>query len=180
MTRLSRTIRIVLAIGAVCMILGGAVAIIIAAATLVSGRQEPQLIVSQGNEVAIPEAGLFGGSVMVYTGSPAGGNPHQLGCDLIEEDGDRAQLTRMSSFDHALKDPIAFDGTTWYPFTEVDLQSSPATLQCPGEGLSTAGVSQPSLFGGAANLVTWSAFSSGLISICVGTLALIVLRRTTR
>lgn len=66
MTRLAPTIRSVLAFGAVCLLLSGLLAIVIGAVSLAAGRGEPQLRVSQGGEVAIPEAGLFGGSLMVY------------------------------------------------------------------------------------------------------------------
>lgn len=180
MTRLAPTIRSVLTFGAVCLLLGGLLAIVIGAVSLVSGRGEPQLRVSQGGEVAIPEAGLFGGSVMAYTGSPAGAGPRQLGCEVITEDGALASSLRMGAFDHALRDPITVDGTTWYPLTEVDLTSSPATLRCPGDVLSPAGVAEPSTFGGLTNLVSWTAFSFGLISISMGAIALVALRLTRR
>lgn len=181
MTRFTSTLRFVLVLAGVSMVLAGLAGVAVGAVTLWSGSDEVRLDVSTGPEVTVPAAsGVLGGSVMVYTARPAGESPRMLGCELVEADGDVASGTRLGAFDHALDDPVTVDGTTWYPFTQIELGSDPATLRCPGDLLSSAGVSQQSTFGGMTTFIGAFALGSGLLSLVLGVGALLAVRLVRR
>lgn len=180
MSNLSSTMRSVLLLAGVSMLIGGVASILVGVMALSAGQQGPELTVVSGPSVDIPEAsGLFGGTVTVYTSSRMDSGPTTLGCQLVEADGDIAQSTRMSSFTSVLGDQVSVDGVTWYPFTEVDLASSTATLDCPGSTLTSAATSTPSTFGGLSTGVGVFAFGTGLLLLVLGGFALVA-RRWTR
>ncbi|WP_162802782.1 hypothetical protein [Ornithinimicrobium avium] len=170
------TRRTVLRLGAVCMIVAGVLLLGVGAWAALSARDAPELTVSDGPEVVLPEAGVLGGSVTVYVDGPVEDGPSQLGCEVLRADGDVAQGTRMDAFTHALADPVTVEGATWHPLTEVDLFPAPATLSCPDELLSPAALSAPSTFGGDSLLVAGAALGFAPVGIVIGAVALLVLR----
>lgn len=172
------TTRTMLLLAGVSMLIGALATVVVAAIALRSGLADPKVTVWSGPRVEVPQARLFGGSVTVYTAERSGDSPHELGCRLVDADGAVAQSTRLSGFTHALGDPITVDGATWYPFTEVDLGTSRATLECPGTTvLRPAAVSAPSTFGGSATMIGTFAAGSAVLLLGGGTLALVAARR---
>lgn len=181
MTRFTSRLTFVLLFGGISMVVGGLAAMAIGAVTLVSAPDEVRLEVSSGPELVIPEeSGFLGGSVMVYTASPAEDSPTFLGCELVEADGDVASATKLGGLDYALGEPVTVDGTTWHPFTEIDLMPRPATLRCPGDVLAPAAISQQSTFGGSTTLIGSFALGAGLFALVMGVLALLASRVVRR
>lgn len=175
MSTFSSRLRFVLFFGGLCMVLGGLVALGIGVGTLSSAGGEADLSVSEGSDVAIPSSrGIFGGSVMVYSSTPVEDAPQRMGCELVEADGDLAQITRMGNVDHLLADPVTVDGATWYPLTEVKTVSQPATLRCPSGQFSSLAVSEASTFGRMSSAVGFFAVASGVLALVVGALAVVV------
>ncbi|WP_338749373.1 hypothetical protein [Janibacter alittae] len=174
MTRFSSVLKLVLLVAGVSLVVGGVASIIVGGVTLAQGNDPVRLTVSEGPEVVIPsDTGLLGGSVMVYTAEPASDSPRTLGCELIEDDGDVASGTRVGDVDFALGDPVTVEGTTWYPFTQVELQSEPATLTCSGDTLAGAALSEQSVFGRSTALVGLVALGAGVLGLAMGIPALI-------
>lgn len=177
----SSTLRSLLLIAGVSLLIGGAAALLVGALALSSGQQRPALSVVAGTSVELPaSSGMFGGKVMVYTSGPMDSGPAELGCQLVEADGDIAQSTRMSFLDHALGDPVSVDGVAWYPFTEVELASSAATLECRGNTLARAATSTPSVFGGLTSGIGAFAVGTGVLMLALGAAALVARRLTRR
>ena len=173
----SVTVRVVLLVAGVSMVVAGLAGIVVGGVALRSSVEPVRLTQVSGPEFTIPAAsGVFGGSVMVYTAEPAGASPRALDCRLVEDDGDVASGTRLGAFDHALADPVTVDGTTWHPFTQVELRSDPATLQCSGDTLTSAALSEQSTFGRLTTLVGVVALGAGLLGIVGGVAALVVAR----
>lgn len=157
------------------MVVGGLASMIVGGLTLARGTDPVRLTVAEGTQVAVPaSSGLLGGSVMVYTAEPATDSPRRLGCELIEDDGDVASGTRVGNFDFALGDPITVEGTTWHPFTQIELRSEPATLTCPGDTLTPAALSEQSTFGRSTTTVGLVALGAGVLGLVMGVVALIV------
>lgn len=169
-----------LLIAGVSLLIGGVAAIVAGAAALSSGQQRPALSVVAGPSVDLPASSWRGGKVMVYTSRSMESGPRQSGCQLVEADGDIAQSTRMSSLDHALGEPVTVDGVDWHPFTEVELASSTATLECRGDTLTPAAVSTPSVFGGLSGGIGVFAVGTGLLLLALGAVALVARRLTGR
>lgn len=159
------------------MVIVGLAAMAVGAVTLAQGNDPVRLSVAQGPDVHVPAvSGLWGGSVTVYIRQPASDSPRMLGCELVEADGEQASGTRIGNFDFALGDPVTVDGTTWYPFTEIDLRSAPATLRCSGDVLTSAAVSEQSTFGRSSTFIGYFALGSGAIGLILGVVALIAAR----
>lgn len=174
MTRFSSVLRLVLLVAGVSLVIGGVASIVVGGVTLAQGNDPVRLTVTEGPEAAVPPAsGLLGGSVMVYTAEPATDSPRRLGCELIEDDGDVASGTRVGNFDFALGDPITVEGTTWHPFTQIELRSEPATLTCPGDTLTPAALSEQSTFGRSTTTVGLVALGAGVLGLVMGVPALI-------
>lgn len=166
-------LRFVLLLAGISMVLVGVAALVVGAVALAAALDEPRLTPASGPTVTIPAGG---GSTTIYTAEPAGDGPYQLGCELLGADGKPEALTRMDSFTHALRDAVTVEETTWHPFTEIELRSSPATLTCPGDTLASAALSRPTTFGSLSGVIGAFALSSGLVSLVLGTLALVARR----
>lgn len=180
LSSLSPSPRAVLRLGAISLIVAGVLSLLVGAWALTSALGEPELAPSQGEDVAIPAAGTWGGSVTVYVDRPVEDGPGRLGCEVVEADGDIASGTRMEAFTFALADSVHVHGVTWHPLTEIDLASQPATLRCDGDLLSTAAVSAPSTFGGLSLLVAVAALGFAPVALVLGVVVLVLLRGSTR
>lgn len=183
MAPFSARLRFILLLAGVSMVVVGLASMAVGAVALAQGNDPVRLTVAQGSGVQVPAvSGLWGGSVTVYTREPVSDSPRMLGCELVEADGDQASGTRIGNFDFALGDPVTVDGTTWYPFTEIDLRSAPTTLRCSGGVLTSAAVSEQSTFGRSSSFIGYFALGSGAIGLILGVVALITARmvRPTR
>lgn len=173
--RFSSTLKFVLLLAGASLVVAGLAAITVGGVTLVRDAQQVRLTEVSGPQVPIPaSSGLFGGSVMVFTEAPSSDSPRESGCELVEADGDVASGTRIGAFDFALEDPVTVDGTTWYPFTQVELGPRPATLGCADGTLATAALSEQSTFGRMSTFIGVFALGSGVVALVMGVPALIV------
>lgn len=174
MAGFTSTLKFVLLLAGASMVIAGLGAMAVGGVTLAQDNDPVQLTVASGPEVAIPAAsGVLGGSVTVYTTARATDSPTMLGCELVEDDGELASGTRIGDFDFALGDPVTARGATWYPFTEIELESQPATLRCSGDILSSAAVSEQSTFGRSSTFIGGFALGSGLLALVLGIVALL-------
>lgn len=180
LTRLSPVQRAVLWVAGISLVVGGVLSLAVGTWALTSYLGEPELTVSQTEDVVLPAAGFLGGSVTVYLDEPPEESAGQLGCEVIDADGDVASGTRMDAFTFALADTVEVDGVTWHPLTEVDLVSQPATLSCPDALLSPAALSAPSTFGGTSLMVAGAALGFVPVALVMGVVVLVLLRGSTR
>lgn len=175
MSQFSSLLRVVMLVAGVSMVAVGVASVILGGVTLAETREPVELTVVEGSTVPIPENSSFwGGSVMVYTAAPAEESPNMLGCELVEADGDVASATRIGDFDRVLGEPVMVDGTTWYPFTEIEVRSEEATLSCSGDTLSSTAVSEQTTFGRSATFIGLIALGAGVAGLVLGSGALIV------
>lgn len=175
MTPLTSTLKLVMLVAGVSLVLGGLAAVAVGGVLLAEGNDPVRVTVVSGPEVPIPaESTLLGGSVTGYTAERPTESPAMLDCELIEHDGEQASGTRIGDFAFALSDPVTVDGTTWYPFAEIEVRSEPATLRCPGGDLSTVALSQESTFGPSTMLIGAVALGAGVLGLVMGSGGLLV------
>lgn len=170
MTRSTSTLTfVVMLVAGMSLVLAGLAAVTVGGVLLEEGNDPVRLTVVSGPEVPIPaQSTLLGGSVTVYTPERPTDSPAMLGCELIEHDGERASGTRIGDFDFALGAPVTLDGTTWYPFTQIEVLPQPATLHCPGDDLASAALSRESTFGRSTTVIGVVALVSGLMGLVLG------------
>lgn len=174
MTRFTSRLTFVMLLSGVSLVIGGLAMVAVGATFLMEGNKPVHLTVVTGPEIPIPaESTVLGGSVMVYIEAPAEESPFRLGCELVRADGELARSTRIDDFTFALGDPVTVDETTWYPFTEIEVLSEPATLRCPGVDLASVALSQESTFGRSTTFIGMIALGSGLFALVLGTGALL-------
>lgn len=166
-------LRTVLLVGAVCIVLAGLASLVLGLTTLARSSGEVELTVTE-QPVAVPTAGLFGGSTMVYAGAQVDQGPRELGCELVDDRGTAQSQTRLDQLSHALGDPLTVDGVTWYPLTEVSLASRPATLSCPAIPGQLA-VADGGTFGGDSRMIGAFATGTGLLFFLLGAVGVGVL-----
>lgn len=167
-------LKFVLLLSGVSLVVVGLAAMSVGVVTLAQSNDPVRPTAVQGPDVPIPEAsGLLGGSVMVYTAEPSSDSPYMLECELVDADGAAESGTRIGNFDFALGDPVTVGGTTWYPFTEIELRSEPATLRCAGDTLASAALSQQSTFGRSSTVIGLVALGAGVLGLVMGIPALI-------
>lgn len=174
MTLFSTRLKFVLVLSGVSMVVAGLAMLAAGAVFLVEGSQPVELTRVTGPEVPIPAQSTFlGGSVTVYTEAPTSKSPYMLGCDLVQADGELASGTAIGGLAYALGDPVTVDGTTWYPFTEIDVLPEPATLRCAEGDLASVALSQETTFGRTTTFIGVFGLGMGLVAVVLGALALL-------
>jgi hypothetical protein len=130
---------------------------------------------------ALPDAGLFGGSVTVYGATDAPSTPpSDLGCVLLSEDGDELSTAKLSELAvvRAGTPAITVDGQRLQPLFEVKSYPDGALLACSDSaGAEPLAVSRPATFGSAALAVRVVAGAGALLFGVVGVVGLLAFRR---
>lgn len=134
--------------------------------------------------VALPDLGVFGGSVTVYgrTGDAVVA-PSDLGCVLVDDTGEELNQAKVSHLSPSLRgtSSVTVDGEELRPLFEVRSYPDGARLACSDPGAAEPlAVSDPNTFGSAALTVRVVAALAAVMFFAVGTVALLALRRPRR
>lgn len=157
--------------GAVMMLIVGVLFLPFA---LLLPRVDPGARTVEGPPITLPAPGLLGSTVMVYS-SVKGADQRDLGCQLLDENGDEVGGLPLNSIAGALADPLEVDGTTFYGAFEASDWPKGGMIEC-AQGAQFA-LGDISIFGGLTGLIRSVALGAAGLFLLLGGVALAVLRR---
>lgn len=165
--------RTVMFAGAVCMLIASVLSLGVGVLAVSVTRTTPGLSVTEGNEVKVPKKGLMGGSITVYVSSPEPPQSRAVGCALSGGDSN-LRTNPVSDLKARMSGPRSVDGTTWYPFVEIDLGRGPTAFACEGVSGPFAVTESSAL--NDAGLITAGAFGAAGLMAIAGTVGVVLLR----
>jgi hypothetical protein len=172
--------RAALTFGAVMLLLAGVV--LLPLSFVLAGQGTPTVSrVDDPTSIALPQPGLFSGSVTVY-GRVSGDRPgvRDLGCRLLNRTGSEQPVAKLSDLATISTPPVELDGERLSALFEVRSYAPGSTVECSSATtVAPLAVGGASTFGSAGGAVRLMAFGAGLLCLLLGAAALVVLRRTS-